>query len=387
MIARTIATKARQLSDKFPILTVTGPRQSGKTTLIKALFGQYDYHSLENPDERALIQADPKGFLSNVKNGVVLDEVQRLPELFSYIQTFSDENPTVKFILSGSQNFQLLESISQSLAGRTAILKLLPLSLEELKASEHAVPSFEKAILTGGYPRIFDSGISPVDFYPHYIQTYVERDVRQVKNVQDLDQFIRFIGLCAGRIGQLLNLNSLAIDAGITLNTAKAWLSVLETSFIAYTLKPFHENFNKRLVKMPKLYFYDTGLACSVLGIDSEKQVATYHNRGSLFENLILNELLKKRFNEGQRNDLYFWRDNHGNEIDCLMGSAGHTLALEMKSAATITPEHFKGLGLWQRMSGQSASTSFLIYTGERVQQTKWGTMIPWHRLDALTDR
>lgn len=255
MITRAVATKAKQLSDSFPILTVTGPRQSGKTTLIKALFGGYDYYSLENPDERALIRADPKGFLNNIRDGVVLDEVQRLPELFSYIQTFSDDNPTIKFILSGSQNFQLLESISQSLAGRTAILKLLPLSIAELNASQYDIASYEEAILQGGYPRIFDSGISPADFYPHYIQTYVERDVRQVKKVQDLDQFIRFIGLCAGRIGQLLNLNSLATDAGITLNTAKAWLSVLETSFIAYTLKPFYENFNKRLVKMPKLYF------------------------------------------------------------------------------------------------------------------------------------
>lgn len=387
MISRTIETKAKYLAGKFPILTVTGPRQSGKTTLIKALFKAYDYYSLEDPDERALILSDPKGFLGNIKNGIVLDEVQRMPELFSYIQTYSDNNPKIKFILSGSQNFQLLESISQSLAGRTAILKLMPLSMAELNGSKYAIASYEKTILYGGYPRIFDNAISPSDFYPNYIQTYVERDVRQVKKVQDLDLFIKFLGLCAGRIGQLLNLNSLANDAGITLNTAKAWLSVLETSYVAYTLKPFHKNFNKRLVKMPKLYFYDTGLACAVLGIENEKQVATYHNKGSLFENLILNELLKQRYNTGQRNNLFFWRNNHGNEVDCLMGDLEDPLAIEMKSGATITPEHFKGLGYWNKVSGSSPDRSFLIYTGNRIQKTKWGTMIPWNKLHEIPGR
>jgi predicted AAA+ superfamily ATPase len=282
MIERTLAAKMISLAQKFQVITLTGPRQSGKTTLVKAVFSTLPYISLEEPDIRQFALTDPRGFLSNYPTGVILDEIQNTPELFSYIQGIVDDNRQVQFILTGSSNFLLMEKISQTLAGRTAVLHLLPFSFQEL---EPLAEQYESLIFKGQYPRIYDRDIAPTDFYPSYIQTYVERDVRLMKNIGDINTFIQFTSLCAGRIGQLLNYTSLASDAGISPNTAKSWLSILESSYIVYRLQPYHRNFNKRLVKSPKLYFYDTGVACSLLGIHEEDQVRLHYLKGSLFEN------------------------------------------------------------------------------------------------------
>ena len=284
MIERTLTSKMIALARKFQVITLTGPRQSGKTTLVRAAFPALPYTSLEEPDIRQFALTDPRGFLSNYPNGAILDEIQNVPELFSYIQGIVDNNSEIQFILTGSSNFLLMEKISQTLAGRTAVLHLLPFSLKELEPSTW---HYENLIFKGQYPRIYDRTLAPTDFYPSYIQTYVERDVRLVTNIGNTNSFIQFTRLCAGRIGQLLNYSSLANDAGISPNTAKAWLSILESSYILYRLQPYHRNFNKRLVKSPKLYFYDTGLACSLLGIRDEDQVSLHYLKGSLFENLI----------------------------------------------------------------------------------------------------
>lgn len=384
MINRTISQKAEYLLSKFPILTITGPRQSGKTTLIKYLFGSFDYFSLENPDIRTLIESDPKGFLKNIKEGVILDEVQKLPELFSYIQTYSDENPEKKFVLSGSQNFSLIQNISQSLAGRTAILKLLPLSVYELREAGLITTNYEEAIFRGGYPRLYDKQIIPSDFYPSYIQTYIERDVRQIKNISDVNLFLKFVKLCAGRIGTLLNMNSLANDAGISINTVKSWISVLEASYVIFRLLPFHKNYNKRIVKMPKLYFYDTGLVCSLLGLENVTQLTTYYKKGDLFENLIINEFLKYRFNSGKDNNLYFWRDSKGNEIDCMFEDKLIIKAVEIKTSSAYNSEYFKALGYWNKISNNDVEHSYLIYTGDIQLNTKFGNLIPWSNLQDI---
>ena len=384
MIQRQISEKAKYLLSKFPILTITGPRQSGKTTLIKYLFKDFEYFSLENPDIRLLINDDPKGFLNTIKTGIVLDEVQKLPEFFSYIQTYSDENPDKKIVLSGSQNFGLIQSISQSLAGRTAILKLLPFSVQEINTAGILFKSYEEAIFKGAYPRLYDKNIKPQDFYPFYIQTYIERDVRQIKNITNLNTFLNFIKLCAGRIGTLLNLNSLANDAGISINTVKSWLSVLEASYIIYKLAPYHKNYNKRIVKMPKLYFYDTGLACSLLGLENINQLKTYYKKGDLFENLVINELLKNRFNAGKNNNLFFWRDSKGNEIDCIFEKRGQIYALEIKSSSTYKSEFFKNIGYWNKISKSKEDFSFLIYTGKINRKTKFGHLFSWENLSDM---
>ena len=384
MIKRKISDRAKYLLSKFPILTITGPRQSGKTTLIKHLFKDFEYFSLENPDTRLLINDDPRGFLNNVKEGIVLDEVQKNPEFFSYIQTFSDENPDIKIILSGSQNLELIQNITQSLAGRTAILKLLPFSIEEITSAGISINNYENAIFTGGYPRIFDKEINPSDFYSYYIQTYVERDVRQIKNITNVNLFLKFVKLCAGRTATLLNMNSLANDTGISVNTAKSWLSVLEASYIIFRLPPFYENYNKRVVKMPKLYFYDTGLVCSLLGLENQNQLSTYYKKGDLFENLIINELLKNRFNRGKGNNLFFWRTGKGNEIDCVFEKNGQINALEIKSSATYKSEYFKNLKYWNKISKNEERFSHLIYTGEITQKTKFGNLISWKNINNL---
>ena len=283
MIERTLTSKMLALAEKFQVITLTGPRQSGKTTLVKADFPSLPYVSLEDPDVRQFALTDPRGFLSNYPAGAILDEIQNTPELFSYIQGLVDGDRQIRFVLTGSSNFLLMEKISQTLAGRTAVLNLLPFSLKEMEPLDEP---YENLIFKGQYPRIYDREISPTDFYPSYIQTYVDRDVRLIKNIGDINTFVLFTQLCAGRIGQPLNYASLANDSGISPNTAKSWLSILESSFILYRLQPYHRNFNKRLVKSPKLYFYDSGLACSLLGIREQEQVRTHYLKGSLFENL-----------------------------------------------------------------------------------------------------
>ena len=383
MIERTLASKVTSLAQKFQVITLTGPRQSGKTTLVKATFPDLPYVSLEEPDIRQIALTDPRGFLSNYPNGVILDEIQNTPELFSYLQRIVDENRQIQFILTGSSNFLLMEKISQTLAGRTAVLHLLPFSLQEL---EPLTDSYENLIFKGQYPRIYDRTIPPPDFYPSYIQTYVDRDVRMIKNIGDINAFIQFTQLCAGRIGQPLNNASLANDAGISPNTAKSWLSILESSYILYRLQPYHRNFNKRLIKSPKLYFYDTGVACSLLGIREQEQVNLHYMKGSLFENLILNEFIKRSYNRGENRQPYYWQDNHGKEIDCLLVNGEKVAAVEIKSGKTISTSYFENLIYWRSMTALPENQVYVVYGGEQSMQTSAGTLISWKDLDRIPD-
>ena len=383
MIERELKNKLSELITKYPVVTLTGPRQSGKSTLLKSLFPDYQYVSLEDPDMRLFAGEDPRGFLTTYPDRTIIDEAQRTPELFSYLQTHVDQQGKEgMYLLAGSHNFLLMQSIGQSLAGRTAVLKLLPFSHQEMANAGIIPQSVDEEILKGAYPRIFDKGIAPNDFYPFYIQTYIERDVRLLKNIGDLSKFVRFIKLCSGRIGQLLNITSLANDCGIAVSTASEWISLLEASYIIYLLKPDHHNFSKRLVKMPKLYFYDTGLACSLLEIKSETQLSIHYLRGSLFENLVINEFAKKSFNHGEEPQLTFWRDKTGNEVDLLQSIGNTRFAYEIKSGETFSPDYFKGLSYWSKLSGAKPESCFVIYSGNRAIKSSSGEVIPWNNFE-----
>lgn len=377
MIQRTLQTTLDHLATKYPVITLTGPRQSGKSTLLKHAFPDYRYISLEDLDMREFATNDPRGFLHSFPNRVILDEAQRVPSLFSYIQTHVDrtDEPGM-YLIAGSHNFLLMESVNQSLAGRTAILKLLPFSGREMKEGGVLQDTINKQIYYGAYPRLYDKGLTPDQFYPYYIQTYVERDVRQLKNIGDLSRFTRFIKLCAGRIGQLLNLSSLAVECGISVPTATSWLSVLEASYICYLLRPDWNNFAKRLVKSPKLYFFDTGLACSLLDIKSPDQLDLHFSRGALFENFVINEFIKKAWNEGRETDLRFWRDNQGNEVDLLVYDGDKPLAYEIKSGETFQPSFFKGLTKWAAITGTDINRLHVIYGGPNSLKTSNGQLM-----------
>lgn len=379
MIERTLKNKLLEMIGKYPIVTLTGPRQSGKSTLLKTSFSTYQYVSLEDLDMRLFATEDPRGFLATYPDKTIIDEVQRVPELFSYIQTHVDkENKEGMYLLAGSHNFLLMESINQSLAGRTAILNLLPFSHHEMQIGDILPTTIDGEIYKGAYPRLYDKNIAPTDYYPFYIQTYVERDVRLLKNIGDLSKFIRFIKLCAGRIGQLLNLSGLANECGISVSTATAWMSLLEASYIVYLLKPDHNNYAKRLVKSPKLYFYDTGLACSLLDIKSAEQVSTHFLRGGLFENLVINEFVKEFLNKGEEPNLTFWRDSTGNEVDLLQTIADKQYAYEIKSGATYSSDYFKGISKWAKLSGATPDQCFAIYAGDKEMKTSNGEVINW---------
>ena len=379
MIKRSLEPKLLELSKKFPVITLTGPRQSGKSTLLRHTFPEYNYVSLENPDERLFAESDPKGFLATYPDKTIIDEAQRVPGLFSYIQTHVDlENKEGMYMLAGSHNFLLMQSVSQSLAGRAAIFKLLPFSHREMSEGDILPTAVDQEIFKGGYPRIFDKDIDPVDYYQSYIQTYLERDVRLIKNIGNLNNFVRFIKLCSGRIGQLLNLSSLANECGIAVSTANEWLSVLEASYICYRLAPDFNNFNKRLVKTPKLYFYDTGLACSLLGIQSHEQLSSHFLKGGLFENLVINEVVKRDFNKGVTPEITFWRDSTGNEIDLIDYVNGSRKAYEIKSGQTFSSDFFKGLIKWSALSNNSVSHNFVVYNGSRQYKTSNGIVVPW---------
>jgi len=384
MIHRLLQQKLLEISAYYPVITVTGPRQSGKTTLIKKVFSKLPYVLLETPDVKERAQEDPKGFLSKFPKGVILDEIQNVPELFSFIQGIVDDNNDIKFILLGSQNFLLLDKVTQTLAGRTAVLKLLPFSLEELKPTKFKVRNSFDYIFKGSYPRLYDKNIPVEIFYSDYIQTYVERDVRTIKNIGNLSTFNKFLQLCAGRIGQIINLDSLATDTGVTLNTIKSWLSILEASYIIYLLQPHHKNFNKRLVKRPKIYFYDTGLACNLLRIKSVEQLELHHMRGNLFENFILTELLKSKLNNTQIPNFYFWRDNHGKEIDCIIETAEKLIPIEIKSSKTYNKEFFKNLNYWNKLSKSKTENAYLIYNGDDDDKLLNGNLISWNNLNKI---
>ncbi len=382
MIKRDISEKIKELRGKFPVLTLTGARQTGKTTLLKHIYSDLPYVSLEDIDNRQLALSDPRGFLDNYPNGAVFDEIQNVPELFSYLQGVVDSKD-IHFALSGSQNFLLTEKITQTLAGRTASLKLLPFSYSELtKNANFEFGSYEEIVFKGGYPRLYDKEINPTDFYPHYIASYVERDVRQIKNLENLNSFITFLKLCAGRIGQIVNFQSLASDAGISHNTVKSWLSILEASYIAYLFRPYYKNFNKRLIKSPKLFFYDTGLACSLLNIENSDQLKTHYLKGGLFENYVINEFLKIRFNAGKNSNLYFWQNSQKKEIDILVEKGSLLLPFEVKSSKTRLPGLLDNLQYWKRLHDlEDSSILNLIYGGDEDVKTSRGNYISWRSI------
>lgn len=384
MIPRTLSSALRKMPDYFPVVFLNGPRQSGKTTLIRDTFPGMPYYSLENPDLRLLAEDDPRGFLANLPEGGILDEVQRVPHLFNYLQEVVDTHPGRRFILSGSQNFLLHEKISQSLSGRAGLLTLLPMCTTELVAG---LPGFEagnweRLIFEGFYPALHARAIPAGLYYSSYLATYLERDVRLIRNIGDMSDFSRFVKLCAGRAGQILNLSSLAADTGVSPNTAKSWLSALEASYVVFTLNPYHKNFNKRLVKMPRLYFYDTGLLCHLLDLKEAGQVGSHYAVGALFENLVIAELIKHYYNRAQRPPLFFWRDNKGSEVDLVVELGAGELSMEIKAGKTRQSDFFKGLAYWQKISGNPPERSFVVYGGKdnRFSTTR-GTYIPWNRV------
>lgn len=379
MIPRVAAKTLARLAKGYPVVAITGPRQSGKTTLARSSFANKPYVSLEDPDQREFAVNDPRGFLGNYPDGAVLDEVQRCPELFSYLQRIVDERRRAgMFILTGSQQFGLLAKISQSLAGRIGLLHLLPFSLGELKRVRRAPRRIELLLFRGLYPPLYDRRHDPLVWYANYVQTYLERDVRQLINVRELGTFQRFVRMCAARTGQLLNLSGLASDCGITHNTAKAWVSVLEASYIVFLLQPYHRNLNKRLVKTPKLYFYDPGLASWLLGIQAAEQLATHSMRGALFETWVVSELLKKRYNQALSANVYFWRDRAGNEVDVLCEEGNRASPVEIKSGQTITEEHLTGLRRWIEFAGKMAVDPRLVYAGDSRYIRSGIEILPW---------
>ena len=381
MIERIAAKKVLQLASVFKSVAVTGPRQSGKTTLVKTLFPDKTYLSLENPDTRRFAIEDPRGFLKRYERGAIFDEVQRTPELFSYLQEVLDKSSEPgRFILTGSNNFLLQQNISQSLAGRIAILNLLPFSTAELFSDQQTPPDENELILKGLYPPIYDLNIPPEDWFPNYLRTYIDRDVRQIKNITDLIVFERFIRLLAGRTGQELNLTSLAVETGVDTKTIQSWIGILESSFIIYLLRPHYKNFNKTLVKRPKVYFYDTGLVCSLLGIITVGQLLQHPLRGSLFECLIVTELLKKRTNAGKQINLYYWRDKTGHEVDVIVDNGTSLLPLEIKAGKTINSEFFKSLTYWNKLSAEQSA--FIVYAGTQEEDRSNGiSVINWFNM------
>ncbi len=382
MIARDVEEAFRGLLRGFPVVTLTGPRQSGKTTLARAIFAGRPYISLEDPDVRRMALEDPRAFLAGLPDGAVLDEAQRTPELLSYLQARVDADGRMGlFLLTGSQQFGLMSGITQSLAGRSAFIELLPFSLNELGRAGIRPPSLDEMLLAGGYPPLYDRSLLPKAWFPAYVTAYVERDVRQILKVQDLEVFQRFVRLCAGRSGQILNLASLATDCGITHNTAKAWISVLEASYVLFLLRPHHENFSKRLIKSPKLYFYDTGLLCWLLGIQNSGQLASHPLRGSIFETFVVSELVKSRLNRGERAAFSFWRDSNGNEIDVVADVGTGMMPIEIKAGQTINWDFFAGLERWTALAGERAVSPALIYGGEENHERRGTRIIGWRKV------
>jgi predicted AAA+ superfamily ATPase len=385
-IPRQATEAAKQRLEGFPVLSITGPRQSGKTTLSRLLAPDLPYLSLEDPDIRIFATEDPRAFLRQAADGAILDEVQRVPELFSYLQGIVDADKRMgRFILTGSSQFELIESITQSLAGRASMLTLLPFSMAELQAVGRAPSSVDELLHAGLFPPIYDRPIEPTLWLQDYIGTYVERDVRQILKIQDLAAFQRFVQLCAGRIGQLVNINSLASDTGINRATAESWLSVLQASHLVFLVQPWFTNLNKRLVKTPKLYFCDPGLAAWFVGVRNTSHVTAHPQRGALFENWVMTELLKAQANRGIKPSLHFLRDKEGHEIDAFIETAPGTFqAVEIKSGETVASDFFSGLNYWRgKLTGQTI-TPWLVHGGTAHQQREKATVLPWNDLSPL---
>jgi len=381
-INRQIAQIIAAQQSKFPVLALTGPRQSGKTTLLRELFADYRYISLENPDTRSFATDDPVGFLNQYNEKVIFDEVQRVPALFSYIQGRVDESRQMgQYILSGSQNFHLLSNITQTLAGRVALFKLLPLDFKELKQVGLLDNTYASAAIKGFYPAIFDRDIDPVVFYANYIQTYIEKDVTELLNIRNLKLFRTFLSLCATRAGQLLNISAIANECDISQPTAKAWLSILESSYIIFLLQPYHENFNKRLVKSPKLFFYDTGLLSHLLGIRTADELIENRLKGNLFENMIVAEYQKQNQHQYLHREYYFWQDRAGNEVDMLLRKPGGFDIFEVKATQTITPGLFNGMDLFGELASPAEVHKTLIYGGSENQERTKYNVVGWQNI------
>jgi len=382
IIKRQLQQAIQRFSTKYPVLAITGPRQSGKTTMLKNMFQEYRYVNLEGPDIRDFALNDPVGFLKQYDQYVILDEIQRTPALFSYIQTIVDEKKIMgQFIISGSQNFQLMARITQSLAGRVALFKLFPFDNAEMKSAGLLHEDYLTNLIRGCYPAIFDRNIPSKVYYSNYVQTYVQRDLTELIAVKDLRAFRNFLGLCAARAGQLLNLNALANECGITQPTAKAWLSALESSYIVFLLNPYFENFSKRIVKTPKLYFYDTGLLSYLLNINDSGQIVTHPLKGSLFENMAIAEYVKRMHHTYSETGLWFWRDSAGHEIDLLTTNADGISLYEVKATQTIMGEMFNNLDYFEKISGKTKLKKTVIYAGLETQKRSKGTVLPWTEL------
>lgn len=390
MISRELKKTLIRYS-KFPVVALLGPRQSGKTTLVKDAFPKHKFLSLDDEDVRMFALEDPKGFLSTHENehGIILDEFQYAPKITTYIKLEADNKKRPGyFILTGSQNFLVNKAITESLAGRVGILNLLPLSNKELLNSNLMPNTLDELIFNGGYPRIYAENFLPTELYPSYILSYIQRDVAQLINTENILAFKRFVQLCAGRIGQLCNVNALAVGAGVSSPTAKKWLSILESSYIIFFLEPHLNNFNKRLVKSPKLYFYDTGLACSLLRIDSINSLELSHFRGALFESLIISDLYKQYCNLGSRPSLYFWRDVGGaHEIDCILDHGVRLYPMEIKAGKRISSDMFRGLNYWNNLAKASSDNTYLVYTGEEKQRRTQGNVIGWKESSCLIEK
>lgn len=363
---RALNSKLAQLFQKFPVVFLTGPRQSGKTTLSKMTFPDLPYINFEDISVLEKVKADPHSFLDQYDDGLIIDEAQNMPDIFSYIQVYADkrEKPG-QFLLTGSQNFLLNEHISQSLAGRVGILELLPLSYNEIRQKHDF--SVSEVLFKGGYPRIYKYGIDSDDFFPGYLRTYVERDVRSLKNISSLGAFQRLLILCAGRVGQVLNFSSLSNDTGLSINTLKSWISILEASYIVYLMHPYFVNINKRLIKAPKIYFYDTGLLCHLLGIHNEAELKQHYAYGSIFENFVINEIRKQQLNNGERANTYFMRDSRGHEIDCVIPKGSKRLLYEIKAGATFNNDFVKNINYFRENNDECA----VIYQGKENFQFK----------------
>ena len=384
MITRFIEKKLSEMATKFPVIVVTGPRQSGKTTLCKKLFKSYAYVTLENPDFREYAESDPRGFIEEYSDRVIIDEIQNVPSLFSYIQGVVDErDKTGQYILTGSQNFLLLEKISQTLAGRAYIYHLLPFSYPEISTDNKV--SLLSNMYKGGYPRIYDKGIDPKDFFPSYIQTYIERDVRSIINIKDISLFSSFLRICAGRIGQLFNSSNIANELGVDYKTVQSWLSLLEASFVVFRLQPWHNNFNKRIIKSPKLYFYDTGLACYLLGLKKQGDIKIHFAKGALFENYVITEHLKNSWNRGDAVSNYFWRDSSGNEIDLINEIGDKIKIVEIKSGKTVKQDFFKGLTYFEKIATNYQIEKFIIYGGQDSRKQFNTRVLPWTEINKLS--
>jgi hypothetical protein len=384
MIPRTASSALHRLAKGFPVIVLTGPRQSGKTTLTKAAFADKPYVSLENPEEREFAERDPRRFLQRFAEGAILDEAQRCPALLSWIQGLVDERGRMgDFILTGSAQFDLLSGVTQSLAGRVGRVELLPFSAGELAAVNRQPHSLETMLWQGGYPALYDRELSPTDWFPNYVAAYLERDVRQLIAIRDLTQFQRFVRMCAARSGQMLNLTALGADCGVSAVTAREWLSVLEASYLVIRLPPYYRNFGKRLVKSPKLYFLDVGLMAWLLGIRDAASIETHAARGALFETWVVSELVKQRFNAGQPADLYFWRDHVGHEVDVLYETPQGLQAVEIKSGGTFATDWLQAAQKWRAFAGDHALPPILVFGGEEDYEREACRVVSWRLLDA----